>query len=209
MDVHAPHEPVHTWKDFAIHLSIVTIGLFIALMLEAGVEYWHHRHIVAEARRNIRQELENNHEAAQKNLVNVQRSIDMIDGNVKTLHVMMSHPKNFHGSLSNTMSFESFHDAAWRTARDTGALSYMPYEEVQRYSDVYMLEELVNQKAMDTAERNFRAESPMYMGYEIDSLPETEYMEMLRANAAAQLDLVVLKQYVQQLDVQCLNELKR
>lgn len=208
MDIHAPMEPVHSWKDFALHLSIMTIGLFIALMLEAGVEYWHHRHVVAEARANIRQEIEENHEAAEKNLVNVQKSIDAIEANVKTLHVMMAHPKNFHGSLANNMSFDSFHDAAWRTARDTGALSYMPYEEVQRYSDVYMLEQMVNQKATETAEQNFQAESPVYMGYDVDSLPDAEYTEMLRMNASAQLNLVVLKQYVQQLDDQCLEELK-
>lgn len=209
MDVHAPLEPIHSWRDIAIHLGIVTVGLFIALMLEAGVEYWHHRHIVAQARENIRQEIEQNHEAAQKDLANVQRSIDSIENNVKTLHVMMTRPKNFHGSLANNMSFDSFHDAAWRTARDTGALGYMPYEEVQRYSDVYMMEEMVNQRAMATAEKNFRAEAPVYMGYGMDTLPETEYIEMLRANASAQLDLVVLKQYVQQFDQQCVAELKR
>jgi hypothetical protein len=207
MDVHAPLEPVHSWKDIAIHLGIVTVGLFIALMLEAGVEYLHHRHIVAEARANIREEIKENHEAAQDDVVNVQRSIDAIESNVKTLHVMMTRPKNFHGSLANKMSFESFHDAAWRTARDTGALSYMPYEEVQRYSDVYMLEQLVNQKATDTAERNFRAESPVYMGYDMDALPDAEYMDMLRMNASAKLDLIVLKQFVQQLDAQCVKEL--
>jgi hypothetical protein len=209
MDVHAPHEPVHTWKDFAIHLAIVTIGLFIALMLEAGVEYWHHRHIVAEARANIREEIKENQEAAQKNLVYVQNSIDTIKNNVKTLHVMVTRPKNFHGSLTNTMRFESFHDAAWQTARDTGALSYMPYEEVQRYSDVYMFEHMVNQKAIDTAERNFRASAPVYMGYEMDKLPDAEYMEMLRGNASTQMDLEVLQQYVQQFEDQCANELKR
>jgi hypothetical protein len=209
MDVHAPHEPVHTWKDFAIHLSIVTIGLFIALMLEAGVEYWHHRHIVAEARANIRQEIEENHEAAQKNVGYLQQSLDIVKENVKTLHVLMTRPKNFHGSLANTMHFESFHDAAWRTARDTGALSYMPYEEVQRYSDLYAMEEMVTQKAIDTAERSFRASSPVFMGYDVDALPEAEYMDMLRANASSQLDLTVLTQYVQQFDKQCVEELNR
>lgn len=208
MDIHAPLEPVHTWKDVAIHLLIMTMGLFIALMLEAGVEYWHHRHVVAEARANIRQEIEENHEAAERNLVNVQKSIDAIEANVKTLHVMMAHPKNFHGSLANNMTFDSFHDAAWRTARDTGALSYMPYEEVQRYSDVYMLEQMVNQKATESAEQNFQAESAVFMGYDMDSLPETEYVNMLRANASAELDLSVLKQYVQQLDNECVKELK-
>jgi hypothetical protein len=202
-------EPVHTWKDFTIHLTIMTIGLFIALMLEAGVEYWHHRHVVAEARANIRQEIEENHEDAQKDVVNVQRSIDAIKSNVKTLHVMMTRPKHFHGSIENSMTFDSFHDAAWQTARETGALSYMPYEEVQRYSDVYMLEQMVNQKSQDTAERDFRASSPIYMGYEVTDLPDAEYMNMLRANASAQIDLTVLKQYVQQLDDQCVKELKR
>jgi hypothetical protein len=209
MDVHAPHESIHTWKDFTIHLTIMTIGLFIALMLEAGVEYWHHRQIVAEARANIRQEIEQNHEDAQKDAVSVQRSIDAIETNVKTLHVMMTRPKHFHGSIENSMNFDSFHDAAWQTARDTGALSYMPYEEVQRYSDVYMLEQMVNQKSQDTAERDFRASSPIYMGYDVTELPDAEYMNMLRANASAQIDLVVLKQYVQQFDEQCVKELKQ
>ena len=209
MDVHAPHESIHSWKDFAIHLTVVTIGLFIALMLEAGVEYWHHRHIVAEARANIREEIQENHDAAQKNLVNVQNSLDTIKQNIQTIQVMMKRPKNFNGSITNTMSFDPFHDAAWRTARDTGALSYMPYEEVQRYSDVYMLEQVVNEKAIDTAERNFRAAAPVFMGFEMESLPESEYMDMLRANASTQLDLSVLKQYVQQFGNQCEKELKR
>lgn len=209
MDVHAPHESVHSWKDFALHLVIVTIGLFIALMLEAGVEYWHHRHIVAEARANIREEIEANHEAAQKNLVYVQKSADAISANVETIHVLMGRPKNFHGSIMNNMNFESLHNAAWRTARDTGALSYMPYEEVQRYSDLYMFEEMVNQKAISTAEQSFRASAPTQMGYAVDKLPDAEYTEMLRANAEAGVDLLVLKQFVQQFDDQCVKELKR
>lgn len=28
MDVHPPHEPVHTWRDALMHLGIVTVGLF-------------------------------------------------------------------------------------------------------------------------------------------------------------------------------------
>jgi coenzyme F420-reducing hydrogenase alpha subunit len=178
-------------------------------MLEAGVEYWHHRHIVAEARENIREEIKENHEAAQKNVGYVRQSIEGVKENVKTLHVLMTRPKDFHGSLANTIQFTSFHDAAWRTARDTGALSYMPYQEVQRYSDLYMMEQMVTQKAIDTAERSFRAGSPVFMGYDVTALPDAEYMDMLRQNASSQLDLTVLTQYVQQFDNQCVEELKR
>jgi hypothetical protein len=43
MDVHPPHLPIHTWKDFLLHLLTITIGLFIALTLEASIESIHHR----------------------------------------------------------------------------------------------------------------------------------------------------------------------
>jgi hypothetical protein len=50
LDVHAPHESVHTWKDFFIHIATIVIGLLIAIGLEQTVEFFHHRHQVAEAR---------------------------------------------------------------------------------------------------------------------------------------------------------------
>src|ERR1700753_4117543 len=100
MDVHAPHEPVHSWKDFLTHLTIVTIGLFIALMLEAGVEYLHHRHIVREARENIRIEIERNHKEAVENLTYIDTNMKHINENIKTLIRMQStHEK--HGSMNS------------------------------------------------------------------------------------------------------------
>jgi hypothetical protein len=209
MDVHAPHEPVHTWKDFFIHLTIVTIGLFIALMLEALVEYVHHRHVVAEARANIRLEIQENHTAAQNDLVLVQQNIDTIKSNIQTIHLLKQHPKSTaHLHLANSMSFDSLSDTAWRTARDTGALSYMPYNEAQRYSDLYMLGDLVTNKVLSTAEESFHAGSPIFMGYDITAMPDPVYDEMLRGNAATQMDLITLKQYIQQFDDQCVQELK-
>lgn len=56
MDVHPPEHSIRTWRDLLTHVAVMTIGLFIALMLESLVEYAHHRHIVHQARENIRQE---------------------------------------------------------------------------------------------------------------------------------------------------------
>jgi len=208
MDVHAPMEPLHSWRDIALHLGIVTVGLFIALSLEALVEHIHNRHLVAEARTNIREELQINHEAAQKDIGLVQQNIDTIRANIKTIHLLDSHPKAFHASLTNSMSFDSLNDAAWRTARDTGALSFMPYDEVQRYSDIYMLEGLVNQKAISLGDESFHAQIPTLMGYDITSIPDDQRIQMLRDNAAAEIDLIVLKQYLIGLDQQYVGELK-
>lgn len=209
MDIHAPMEPIHSWRDIALHLGIITIGLLIALSLEGLVEHIHHRHLVAEARANIHQELEDNLQAAQKDLGLVQTNIETMQANIEAIHQLEKHPKDFHRSVRNSMSFDSIEDAAWRTARDTGALSYMPYDEVQRYSDIYMLGTLVNEKAISTGEQNFRAAAPFKMGYDVENMPPEVYTQMLRDNAATEIDLITLKQFVQQLDDQCTAELKR
>jgi hypothetical protein len=209
LDVHAPHESPHSWRDFATHLVIVTIGLFIALMMEAGVEWLHHRHVVAEARANIRQEIEDDHIAAQHDLVMLQKNVQLERTNIKNIRGLQADPKHFHGTVNNTMSFDSMDDAAWRTARDTGALAYMPYAEVQRYSDLYMLEGLVNTRAISTGENDFLANAPFEMGLDPDQLPADEYPRMVRDNANVVVELVTLKQFVQQFDELCIDDLKQ
>jgi hypothetical protein len=53
VEVHPPSKPIHSIKDFMVHLLAITIGLLIALGLEAAVEAVHHRSLVREARHNI------------------------------------------------------------------------------------------------------------------------------------------------------------
>ena len=44
LDVHPPHAPTHTWKDFFIHIATIVIGLLIAVGLEQTVEAIHRQH---------------------------------------------------------------------------------------------------------------------------------------------------------------------
>lgn len=209
MEIHAPSEPIHTKKDFFIHLFTITVGLLIALSLEGVVEHIHNHHLVIEARANIRQELEDNHKSAQANLVLLQKNIDLQKINIQNIHHLHDSPKGFHGTVMNTMTFDSLEDAAWRTARDTGALSFMPYDEVQRYSDLYMLEDLVNKQAITTGEDDFLAAAPFDMGVDTDKLPADEYVRMLRDYASVEIQLFTLRQFVQQFDEQCVADLKK
>jgi len=39
MDVHPPHGAIHGWRDFFVHLIVITLGLLIALGLEGIVEW--------------------------------------------------------------------------------------------------------------------------------------------------------------------------
>jgi hypothetical protein len=47
LDVHAPHEPISTWKGFVLHIATIVIGLLIAVGLEQTIEFIHHRHQAA------------------------------------------------------------------------------------------------------------------------------------------------------------------
>ena len=60
LDVHAPHESIHTWKDFSIHIATIVVGLLIAVCLEQSVEAIHHRHQVHEFREQMREVFGNN-----------------------------------------------------------------------------------------------------------------------------------------------------
>jgi hypothetical protein len=53
LDVDAPHEPIHTWKDFATHILAIVVGLLIAVGLEQTVEYVHHSHQRKDLREGI------------------------------------------------------------------------------------------------------------------------------------------------------------
>jgi hypothetical protein len=57
LDVHAPEHPVHSYRDFFLHLFTITIGLLKALGLESAVEWRHHVHVGDEAEANIVSEL--------------------------------------------------------------------------------------------------------------------------------------------------------
>src|ERR1700746_1359885 len=44
VEVHPPHERVHSWAQFFVHIAAIVIGLIIAVSLEQTVELFHHRH---------------------------------------------------------------------------------------------------------------------------------------------------------------------
>src|SRR5579875_232880 len=60
MEIHHPDAPIHSIKEFLVHLSLVTIGILIALALEGAVAALHHRHLVAEAEENMQTEIADN-----------------------------------------------------------------------------------------------------------------------------------------------------
>jgi hypothetical protein len=60
LDVHAPHETIHTWKNFLTHIAAIVVGLIIAVSLEQTVEFLHHHHQREQLEEAIRRDGEAN-----------------------------------------------------------------------------------------------------------------------------------------------------
>jgi hypothetical protein len=138
IDVHPPHEPIHGWRDFFLHLTTITIGLFIALSLEGCVEWQHHRHLVHEAEASLHAEIQSNAKGMQDTIADLHKQQDNLKHDVVVLNYLIKNRKlPEHEQMEITFHIRSFDDVSWKTAQSTTALSYMPYARAQEYSDIY------------------------------------------------------------------------
>ena len=143
MEVHPPHGPIHSVKDFMLHLLAITVGLLIALGLEASVEWMHHRHLVREARENIAQEVRDN----QQSLAGEMSALPNEKTQLEALLKVVSDRQNGHAtrpSESLVWNNARLSDSSWNTAFSTGAVAHMNYGEVRGYSQLYALQQLFN-----------------------------------------------------------------
>jgi hypothetical protein len=148
LDVHAPNQSVHTLKDFLIHIAAITIGLLIALGLEATVEWAHHKHQAQQALELLKQEVDRNRVV----LENDMRSGDLGERNhraaLAVLHRLRLGTRSPDDRLIFVRKFDLFGSTAWNVAHESGAAAYIPYEMMARYGDVYEAQQRINDAAM-------------------------------------------------------------
>ena len=144
LDVHAPHESIHTWKGFVIHIATITIGLLIAIGLEQLVEYFHHRHqaaaiagkLKAESYENIatvRSDIEN----CDQTLAAIKSIVDSLDQKTRTSPVAPWIPPVLPKAQILKPS-----DAEWLIARDSALLQLLPSALVANYWKIEVSREI-------------------------------------------------------------------
>lgn len=140
MDVHAPHEPIHGWKDFLIHLATISVGLLIAVGIEGLVELHREHTMVKEARATLRAEIESNAKPMKDALDSIAKQKTDLATDIDFLKRIQANPKDKaaqKASMSATFALKGFQTTAWKTAQATNALSYMPYDEAEKYASLY------------------------------------------------------------------------
>jgi hypothetical protein len=150
IEVHPPEKRIHGVGEFFLHLFTITIGLLIALALENAAGALHHRHQRQEAEATIREEMMEN----RADLVKADAATKTeMDNMLAVLGYLQARSEGENPSTARvSMGFSMTHlqDAGWRTAAATGAVQYMDYKAVQRFSESYDLQDVYNRLQSQT-----------------------------------------------------------
>ena len=140
LDVHPPHHRLGGLKDFFIHLLTISVGLLIAVGIEGCVERHQHRELAQDARETLRKEIKENSKTMSDALTDIGKRETAIVGAIAMFKNIRQHPNDKsaqNGSFRTDFSLTPLDDTAWKTAQTTAALTFMPYDEANRYSDIY------------------------------------------------------------------------
>jgi len=145
MEIHAPLHPIMSLREFLVHLSMVTLGILIALGLEQSVEAYHHRELAREARENIRSEIRDNKKDLDKHLADLDGLRKERKDDLVVIEKMLGHEKLKEASMSINFYGATLSSASWSTASTVGALVYMDYAEVKQLAEAYKKQEFYDQ----------------------------------------------------------------
>jgi hypothetical protein len=166
LDVHPPHEKMHGFKDFLLHLLTITIGLLIALGLEGYAEHWRQRELKKDADTKLRQEIRDNaqelvlvHKANASEQENLKRIVDFLNARKK------NEPYDTR-QIRLDFTMGDLKSASWKTAAATGALGFMEYDQVQRYSAVYQLQDKYSALQDQTIDEFLQLQSYVIYGFD-------------------------------------------
>lgn len=162
MDIHKP-KAAHSVREFLIEIGTITVGILIALGLEAAVETWRNRELVDRVRIDLRQELRTNRDTlagavAQDRAVAPQLNALVRYGRARLHGERVPLPSD----LNVTMTFIPMSTSAWESAVATQALVHMPYEEAHALTRVYA----------GTRVYNDYQEQASKQWFELDALPD-------------------------------------
>jgi hypothetical protein len=200
LEIHPPHHAATTWRDFFIHIATIVIGLLIAIGLEQTVELIHHRHLLHQARENLREEIRNNQALLVKDRRYLESNRKTMLNNIAILRQLKANPKQPHPAIHFPWQWSAPLAAAWNTARDTGAIALMPYDQVQSYSDLYGQQNRVNEQATVYIANQNHATVPLVGVDDKAILTDAQIDELIRGCATSDMDISYLEDLMQSLD---------
>jgi len=146
MDVHAPHHPLHTWKDFWIHLGTITIGLLIALGLENAAEHAHQLHQRHQLLEDLHREGESNRQIVANDIEQLIKMKAWFQASMQELQKAERNAGHAEVALPPEPQTDILLiplSGAWDTATSSGMLQLLPRPTAETYSQLYLQNEWI------------------------------------------------------------------
>ena len=141
LDVHPPHNPTHSWRDFFIHIATIVVGLIIAVGLEQIVERVHQRYELRETREALARELESNRVHLASNQHEWLLTTAGLKNNLLVLEYIRQHPGTPETSLPGDLNWDqapfAYDHAVWDAAEKNGITRQMPITEANTDQNLY------------------------------------------------------------------------
>lgn len=141
MEIQPPSGSIHSFKEFLIHISMVVLGILIALGIEQVREHFHEKHLVQDARANFRAEIEEQRESLKEHLAIWERDRTLL---TRLLLADSDHSWPAPDLHTLALQWQFLETGGWDAAAATQAFSYMDYSEVQTYSRIYASQKIFN-----------------------------------------------------------------
>jgi len=119
--------------------------------------------------------------------------------NIALLDALKTHesttiPSDFHWYWSGMQN------AAWDTARNTGAIGLMPYDRAQRFAVIYGQQSAVDDQALIYIHDIYRAQAPLQGGRKPSDITPAQIDAMIADTQQAIADLHLLRDLCHSLD---------
>ena len=129
-------------QDYVFQFITVTIGVLIALLINGLVEWNHDRELVASARATMAKEIDANKKEIDNSIAASAATTKRFDTALQFAADLLRDKKTTLKEMNLKLDLADISSTAWHTAERTGALALMDYDEVQRYSRLYDLQDL-------------------------------------------------------------------
>ena len=169
----------YTVVDYIFSFITITAGVLIALLINGLVQWNDNRELVAEARATINREIADNKKDLDATLAGIAGDLAKFDAAIQFASEMMATKKTSVNELNFHINLADLSSTSWRTAERTGALGHMDYEEVQRYSKLYDLQDRVVEQQRNLVSRLGEATAILNADFDPDN-PNPKDLEFFR-----------------------------
>jgi len=189
LDVHPPHSPTHTWKDFFIHVGTICVGLLIAIGLEQTVEYFHHQHQLHHFEEALRKESDLNLTDTDNDVALLRSVIQVEEADRASLLASMataSHTPVHFVDLPLTASESGRHwiaptDAVWSGARDSNLLPSIPEESATNLVRLNLVVTSLIELQHQLFDQEYRVRAAATLRGDVNNLTPLERENLLEA----------------------------